>query len=214
MRIAIVLAIAYLFGSVLPAELFARSQGLDIRAIGTGNPGATNALRQLGFIPGVMTGLYDASVGLASMYLAWRLGLTEGWVYAAGCAAVLGHIFPLFSGFRGGQGMAAATGMLVWGIGRAVVLGLLGAPALAGLFAIAAVAFVLTRSASVVGVFAVPVFAAQLLFARPGWEFALFMSALGTLIWVTQLGMAREGRLFKLAEPVRQRVSRMRPHTR
>ena len=214
MRVAIVLALAYLLGSVLPAELFARSQGLDIRAIGTGNPGTTNALRQLGLFPGVVTGVYDASVGLASMYLAWRLGLAEGWVYAAGCAALLGHVFPLFSGFRGGQGMAAATGMLVWGIGRAVTLGLLGAPALAGLFAVAAVAFVLTRSASVVGVFAVPVFVAQLLLACPGWQFALFMSALGTLIWVTQLAMAREGRLLKLADPVRQRFSRMRPHAR
>jgi glycerol-3-phosphate acyltransferase PlsY len=213
-HIAIALIIAYLLGSVLPADLFARSRGVDIRAVGTGNPGSTNALRELGPVPGLLTGAYDASVGLVSMYLAWRLGLATGWVYTAGFAAIFGHIYPVFFRFRGGQGMAAATGMLVWGMSRAMTQGLMTTTEVAGLVVLAAVVFAATRSASAVGAFAVPVLIAQVLLARPEWEFAVFMTVLGVLIWITQVAIARSGHQFRLTEPIRQRVARMRPHTR
>jgi glycerol-3-phosphate acyltransferase PlsY len=214
MRIAIALVIAYLAGSILPADLFARRQGLDIRAIGTGNPGSTNALRELGLVPGILTGIYDVSVGLLSMYLAYRLGLATGWIYTAGFAAFVGHLYPVFFRFRGGQGMGAATGMLVWGMEHAVVQGWLTTTGIAGLLALAAVVFLLTRSASVVGTVAVPVLIVEVLLSRPGWEFAVFMTVLGAIIWATQLGLAREGHLFKLSGPMRQRVARTRPHAR
>jgi glycerol-3-phosphate acyltransferase PlsY len=214
MRIVIALVMAYLAGSILPADLFARRQGLDIRAIGTGNPGSTNALRELGLVPGILTGVYDMSVGLLSMYLAWRLGLATGWIYTVGFAAFIGHLYPVFFRFRGGQGMAAATGMLVWGMGQAVMQGWLTPTGIAGLLALAAVVFLLTRSASVVGTVAVPVLVVEVLLARPEWQFAVFMTVLGVIIWVTQLGVARARHLFRLSNPMRERVARMRPHAR
>jgi glycerol-3-phosphate acyltransferase PlsY len=214
LRIAIALVIAYLAGSVLPADLFARRRGLDIRALGTGNPGATNALRELGLVPGILTGVYDASVGLLSMYLAFRLGLPTGWIYTAGFAAFIGHLYPVFFRFRGGQGMAAATGMLVWGMGAAIVKNQLAAGGVAGILVLAGVVLLLTRSASVVGTFAVPVLVVEVLLARLEWQFALFMTVLGVIIWTTQLGMAREGHLFRLSDPMRDRFARMRPHAR
>jgi glycerol-3-phosphate acyltransferase PlsY len=213
-RVAIALVAAYLLGSVLPADLFARARGIDIRTVGTRNPGATNALRELGLVPELVTGAYDISVGVASMYLAWRLGIATEWVYTAGFAAFVGHLYPVFFRFRGGQGMAAATGMLVWGMGRAMMQGLLTPAEIAGLLAVAGVVFVLTRSASVVGTVAVPVLIAELLLARPEWEFAVFMSVLGAIIWTTQFGLARTEHRFRLSDPMRQRVARLRPHTR
>jgi glycerol-3-phosphate acyltransferase PlsY len=210
MRIAIVLVIAYLLGSVLPADLLARARGVDIRAVGTRNPGATNALRELGLVPGFVTGAYDASVGLASMYLAWHVGLPAGWIYTAGLTAFAGHLFPVFFRFRGGQGMAATTGMLVWCLGYAVVQGWMSLPGITALLALAAVIFAITRSATIVGVCAVPVLLVEILLARSGWEFGLFMTVLSVIIWGTQLGIAREGGLFRMSEPMRERVSRLR----
>ena len=141
MRILIALVAGYLLGSVLPADLFARARGVDIRTVGTHNPGATNVLQQLGVWPGLITGAYDCSVGLAAMAIASWLGLAQAWVYLAGLSAVIGHVFPIFFRFRGGQGMAATTGMLVYGIGVAlsqrlltpVGMLILGVVAIAGL---------------------------------------------------------------------------------
>ena len=214
MRIAIALVIAYLLGSILPADLFARARGIDIRAVGTRNPGATNAMRELGAVPGLVTGAYDASVGLVSMYLAWRLGLPAGWIYTVGLTAFVGHVFPVFFGFRGGQGMAATTGMLVWCMVYALARGWMSAAGIAALLALAAVIFAVTRSATIVGVCTVPVLVVEVLLARPEWKFGLFMVVLSALIWTTQLGIARQGHLFRSSGPMRQRVPRPRVHAR
>lgn len=214
MRAAIALIVAYLLGSVLPADLLARAQGIDIRAVGTRNPGTTNAFDQMGFLPGMVTLLYDGSVGLLSMYVAWRLGLADGWVYAAGLAAVAGHCFPAFARFRGGQGMAAATGMLLWGIWRAVSVGWMTPAGLAGLCTMAIAVYAIGRSATVVGVFAVPTLVIQLLLARPDLGYGVFMTALGALIFAVQVAIARERHLFRVAPPVRARFARSRPRVR
>jgi len=210
MRILLALMAGYLLGSVLPADLLARARGVDIRAMGTHNPGATNAWRQLGAWPGLITGAYDCSVGLLSMALASQLGLAQPWVYLAGFSAVIGHVFPIFFRFRGGQGMAATTGMLVYGIGVALSEHLLTAVGMLVLGALAIAVFALTRSASVVGVVAVPLLVVELVLSRPDWQFAVFMSVLAIWIWVVQFGLVREGRLFRLAEPARQRLGRAR----
>ena len=207
MREVLALCIGYLLGSVLPADLFARARGIDIRAVGTRNPGATNALRQLGLLPGLLTGLYDASVGLVSMYVAVLLGLSPGWTYLAGVAAIVGHCYPVFFRFRGGQGMAATTGMLVYEMLVAVGKGWLTIPGIALLSAIALAVFVLTRSASMVGVVVAPLLVLEIVLARPDWQFAVFVTALASFIWVVQLSIARREGLFHLAEPVRTWLS-------
>lgn len=213
MLIAVALMVGYLLGSVLPADLFARARGVDIRAIGTRNPGSTNALQQLGPVVGLLTAAYDMSVGLVAMFVASRLGLEIGWVYLAGLASIVGHVYPVFFGFRGGQGMAAATGMLLYGMAVALGRGWVTAPGLTLLAVVGAAVFVLTRSASVVGVFAVPVLALELLIARPQWRYAAFMAALMALIWATQLGLARGQHLLRLSPGMHERIARMRVKT-
>lgn len=213
MLIAVALMVGYLLGSVLPADLFARARGVDIRAIGTRNPGSTNALQHLGPVVGLLTAAYDMSVGLVAMFVATRLGLEIGWVYLAGLASIVGHVYPVFFGFRGGQGMAAATGMLLYGMAVALGRGWVTAPGLTLLAVVGAAVFVLTRSASVVGVFAVPVLALELLIARPQWRYAAFMVALMALIWATQLGLARGQHLFRLSPGMHERIARMRVKT-
>jgi len=213
MRVLLGLCIGYLLGSVLPAELFARARGIDIRAIGTRNPGATNALHQLGVIPGLVTAAYDMSVGLVSMYAAHLLGVSIGWVYLAGVSAVVGHCFPIFSGLKGGQGMAATTGMLLYAMAIALGRGWLTVWGLALLAALAVAVFALTHSATVVGVATAPPLVLEIVLARPDWRFAVFMGGLAAFIWLVQLGIAVRGHLFRAAGPIAERLAHRRSPT-
>lgn len=116
MRIAAVLIIGYLLGSIPFGYLIVRAKaGADVRETGSGGTGATNVTRRAGRWAGVLTLLLDAVKGAAAVWIATEmLGDTEPkqlWIAAAGVAAVLGHCFPLWLGFRGGKGVATAIGV-------------------------------------------------------------------------------------------------------
>ncbi len=116
---------AYLLGSVPTGLLLAKAVGVDIRATGSGNIGATNVYRTLGRTVGVLTLVGDCLKGLLPILAARYLGLTDAWVAAAGLAAFLGHVYTVFLGFKGGKGVATALGVF------------LGVSPLAVLFAVA-----------------------------------------------------------------------------
>lgn len=110
---ALILAGAYLLGSVPFSYLLAsRLRGVDVRAAGSRNVGATNVLRVAGRGPAAAALAFDAAKGAAPVLVAARLGEPD-WVLAgAVTAAVLGHVFPVFLAFRGGKGVATAAGGL------------------------------------------------------------------------------------------------------
>jgi len=105
--------IGYLLGSISPAYFLGRIlKGIDIRKHGDGNAGTTNVYHVLGFWPAFITALYDLSKGLLSMFIAYKLGYNQLFVYLSGLAATIGHIFPFYLNFRGGQGSATSLGIL------------------------------------------------------------------------------------------------------
>jgi len=109
----VVLVAAYLLGSLPTALIVSRAvAGVDIREIGDGNMGARNVTRTLGWGPGIVVASADFSKGALAVTLAQATRMPVEWQLAAGLCAVLGHDFPIFAGFRGGQGMAAILGML------------------------------------------------------------------------------------------------------
>lgn len=112
----------YLIGSVPVGVLIARALGLgDLRAIGSGNIGATNVLRTGHRGAAAATLILDAAKGAAAV-LAARAALAEDAAQLAGAAAFLGHLFPLWLGFRGGKGVATFLGLLIalaWPVGLA-----------------------------------------------------------------------------------------------
>lgn len=123
----LLLLCAYLLGSVSGSLLLGRLRGVDIRRHGSGNAGGTNALRTLGwrFALGVVA--IDVGKGALAAWLALRfaplgqaLDVTAHG-YAAAACAVVGHVWPLWHGFRGGKGAATAVGGLLmlwpWSIG-------------------------------------------------------------------------------------------------
>jgi acyl phosphate:glycerol-3-phosphate acyltransferase len=109
MEYAVACIIGYLLGSVPVALLVARRHGVDLRAVGDGNPGAWNALDHLGPRRAWPAFIGDGAKGL----LAGLAGLALGdvWTaYAAVAAAMLGHAFPVFAGFRGGKAVMTFVG--------------------------------------------------------------------------------------------------------
>ena len=123
--ILVLLVAAYLLGSLSGSLLLGRLRGVDIRTHGSGNAGGTNALRTLGWRFALGTVLIDVGKGVAAAWLARRFG-DAAWVpYAAGFAAMLGHVWPVFHGFRGGKGGGTLVGVLLvlWPLAVPVVIG-------------------------------------------------------------------------------------------
>jgi len=128
LRTAGVLGLAYLIGSLDFAVIVARLKGEDIYSMGSGNPGASNALRSMGKAAGAIVLLGDLVKGVAAAAVGSALGGAETIAAAAGLTAVVGHCYPVFHRFRGGKGAATLAGMLLWvapwaGLGMVLVFG-------------------------------------------------------------------------------------------
>src|SRR5207253_1436267 len=91
--------------------LLARLWGSDLRTVGSGNLGAANVMRSSGVAAGILVALLDMLKGAASVWLAARLGDGAELPAAAGLAAILGHVYPVWLRFRGGKGVATACGV-------------------------------------------------------------------------------------------------------
>ncbi len=102
--------IGYLFGTFPSAVLVARANGVDITQSGSGNPGASNVIRVLGWRAGAIVLAADFAKGAAAGAIGLAAGGRAG-AYLLGVAAVIGHTYPL--GRKGGKGVAAAGGMLL-----------------------------------------------------------------------------------------------------
>jgi len=114
----LVLLACYLIGSLSFAVILSRAFGMaDPRSYGSGNPGATNVLRGGNKVVAALTLLGDALKGVAAVLLArWatqRYGLPDALPAMAGVAAIAGHLYPVFFGFKGGKGVATALGILL-----------------------------------------------------------------------------------------------------
>ena len=105
------LLIAYLLGTLPTGYLLTRFiAGVDLRSIGSGGTGATNAQRALGTRWGIIVLVVDLLKGVAAILLARWLGVAELWVSLAGVAVVAGQCWPVWLRFRGGKGVATGAG--------------------------------------------------------------------------------------------------------
>jgi glycerol-3-phosphate acyltransferase PlsY len=123
---AVVVILAYLLGSVSTAIVVCRLMGLpDPRTEGSNNPGATNVLRIGGKKAAALTLAGDSLKGVIPMLACHLLGVSVTVFALAGLAVFLGHLYPVFFGFKGGKGVATALGVqfgLYWPIGATVGL--------------------------------------------------------------------------------------------
>jgi acyl phosphate:glycerol-3-phosphate acyltransferase len=184
LNIAIVLLAAYLAGSI-PFSLWVGRVigGIDLRQHGSGNVGATNVARLLGWKWGVAALLLDALKGLAPTGILPRLfadpAVANHVAVGCGLAAIIGHMFPCWLGFRGGKGVATSLGVVLMLAPWAALMA-------AGVFA---VCFAIWRFVSLGSIVAAITFAVvQFLLLRPSpfsaatWSLAIFSIAVPLLV--------------------------------
>lgn len=108
------IVIGYLLGSIPTAYLIGRMRkGVDVRQVGVGNMGAANVFREIGRREGIIVWAVDVAKGAGAILIAQALQVTQPWVLGAGAAALLGHSFPVYIGFRGGKGAATTMGIFL-----------------------------------------------------------------------------------------------------
>ena len=119
----LLLAIGYLLGSMPNGYLAGRwLKGIDLRQCGSGSTGATNVLRNVGKAPALVVFLLDVGKGALAVLLAKSFGLNDWVQVLAGLAALAGHIWPVWLGWKGGKAVATGLGMflgLAWPVGLA-----------------------------------------------------------------------------------------------
>jgi acyl phosphate:glycerol-3-phosphate acyltransferase len=171
-------------GSIPIALMVGRAHGVDLRAVGDRNPGAWNALAQLGARAALPVFVGDGLKGFAGGGIGWLLAGVPG-AYAGVAGAMLGHAFPLFAGFRGGKSVMTFAGgtFALAPVAAALALALCGAVSLATSF----------RWGARAGVFAFPVI--QLAFAPAGR-----VAATGALMGIIGLRFAAD-RLRRTSAP-------------
>jgi len=114
--------IAYLVGALLGSLLLGRSRGIDVRTLGSGNAGATNAMRTQGRLFGFLVLCIDIGKGLLAVWwlptallpgIAADPGVSREWLtLACALAVIVGHVYPVWYGFRGGKGFATVIGVI------------------------------------------------------------------------------------------------------
>lgn len=181
----------YLIGSLSPAYLFGKVlKKVDIREVGTKNAGTMNTYKVLGFGPALFTALFDLSKGLLVMYLARLAGASPLVVHLAGVAAILGHVFPFYLHFRGGQGVATATAIMVYYLILFYAREWLPWESLL-LLALCAFSFgYITRTGEIVGSVVLPTLGVCVLVFAPSGDFQVFiLSMIGYILFINLLNI-------------------------
>ena len=184
--------LGYLLGSLPSGYLAGRwCAGIDIRQLGSGSTGATNVLRQVGKGPALVVFVVDVFKGSAAVILARGLmgSGAYGWLVVAGLAALAGHIWPIWLGWKGGKAVATGFGML---------LGLVPAVGLAclGVFLTSLALSRIVSISSVLAAAALPLLMAAA--GAPGAYLGLGFAAAVMVIWRHRSNLAR---LLKGEEP-------------
>lgn len=165
---------AYLLGSVPVGLLLSKIKGADPRAVGSGNIGATNVMRAAGKITGALTLIGDVLKGLIPVMIAFMLGETKIIVTAAGLAAFLGHLFPVFLRFKGGKGVATALGVYLGLDPFAVLIAII-------IFVLTIIKWGFVSLGSLVGVAAMPLL---LYFLSAPVQYIYLVLIIGALIFI------------------------------
>jgi len=117
LELGVKILLAYLLGTLLGSLILGRLRGVDIRSMGSGNAGATNALRTQGKLFGFLVLMVDIAKGLLTVWWLPAVGIDPGlpreWLtVACGFAVIVGHVYPVWFGFRGGKGAATMVGVV------------------------------------------------------------------------------------------------------
>lgn len=182
------ICIGYLIGTINPAYIFGRLKNIDIREVGTRNAGTSNIYKTLGLSYAIPTAIYDTFKGLLSMFIAAVLLEAEDiFIQISGFAAILGHIFPIYLRFRGGQGVATSTGILLYYLVSYFSYSLEIFFIILFLFIIVAIFGYVTKTGELVGITVIPIFVYALFVYYPEVQYTIYLTIILTYIVSIQL---------------------------
>ena len=200
MTVALVLLASYLLGSIPFSYLVARMRGVDVRTVGSGNVGATNVMRSAGRAAGIAAFVLDAAKGALAAVLARKAASGVAIPSLAAVSAIVGHMYPVWLGFRGGKGVATGAGAFLPLAPLATAAGLLT-------FALVAAVTRYVSAGSMAGAIVLAASAAALGAPWPVWLAAASMASL--IVWkhranVRRLAAGTESRIgaHRAAPPV------------
>ena len=107
----ILIFVAYFVGAINMATIIGKLKGKNIKKLGSGNPGTMNVMRSIGKGWGALTFAFDCAKGVAFALLGKYAIGSNDWMFILGAVAVIGHIFPIYTKFKGGKGVATTLGM-------------------------------------------------------------------------------------------------------
>jgi len=173
-KLLFLIIFGYLLGSVPFSYLIPKAKGIDIRKVGSGNVGGTNVIRAMGLKFGLLATILDLLKAVIPVYLATRFLLFDWQIALVAITPVLGHIFPVWLGFKGGKGVSSTIGVLL------VLLGWKHFLILILIWVIVIVIFQIMSVASLLMLSLLPLFLAYFSYPMP---YYFLVIALAVLIW-------------------------------
>jgi glycerol-3-phosphate acyltransferase PlsY len=205
--IIIAVVLSYLIGAISPAYFLGRLlKGIYIRAHGTGNAGTMNVSQVIGIEAAAITAIYDVGKGLLAMFLARAIGVSESVSYVCGGAAVVGHVFPLYMNFKGGQGVATTVGLLLYCL--AVILKNMWLPWMSMIVIgiICLLILYVSHKGEVIGVIVLPFLIYEIYYQAPLVPITIFLSTLVLYVLAINILNIVRNRTFALKQKTRQTI--------
>ncbi len=199
---------SYLIGSVNPAYFLGRIlKKIDIREHGTKNAGTVNAYKVLGLAPALVTVVFDLTKGLLMMFIASLLGASPLIMHLAGAAVILGHVFPFYLKFKGGQGVATACGILLYYLVVFYIRGWLPWESLP-LLVLCVLSFIyISRMGEIVGTIVLPSIAVlALVFSPFQTHLILLLSVIVYIVFINILNI-RQRKLLRSPKKSREKLN-------
>jgi len=181
-------------------------KGVDIRQVGTKNAGTSNTFRSLGLIYAIPTALYDTLKGVLVVLIALALGVNPLFAHISGLMVILGHIFPFYLKFRGGQGVAAAIGLLLFYLYNYILQNPLFLLIMPYLLVIVLIFLYISRIGNLLGVMVLPVLGYSIWVNYPLNEQNIFVTILlGQIVLIGIYNIIDRGLIVIKDEDLRTR---------
>ena len=206
---ALALAGSYFLGTISPSYFLGKVlKGVDIRKQGTGNAGTVNAYHVLGKWPAVLTALFDISKGLLPMFFVHFLGASPALIHMVGIMAIVGHVFPFYLQYKGGQGVATATAILIYYLSLFYINGWMPWESLAFL-ALCVLSFgIITRKGEWVGMVIFPILSAMIVSFSPATEYNIYiLTIILYILFFNIWNLFREEEILQSRQLIREEMS-------
>jgi glycerol-3-phosphate acyltransferase PlsY len=199
--------VSYLIGSISPAYFLGRwLKEIDIRTHGSGNAGTMNVSHVIGIEAAAITACYDVGKGLLAMFLARGIGLSESVSYVCGGVAVVGHVFPFYLNFKGGQGVATTVGLLLYCLVVFLKNTWLPWTSMIVIGIVCLLLLYMSRQGEVIGLIVLPFLIYEIFYQAPLLPITIFGSLLILYILAINILNIIKNRTFALKQKTRETI--------